>query len=73
MVNVIMGIAISLAFGILILASIWSPVETAVTATNNTDATGALATTSTMVWVGIGLIAIVPLALVGKYMMSIFA
>lgn len=72
MMGVIMGIAISLLFGILIIATIWTPVETAVTDTNNTDASGALTTVSNMTWVAIGLVAIIPLALVGKYLMTIF-
>lgn len=71
MVTAILGLAVAMLIGILILASIQAPMEDSITDLNNSQATAASTTVITLAWAGIGLLAVVIIVLVGKYMLSI--
>lgn len=71
MVTAILGLAVGLLIGVLILASIQGPMETAIDNLNNSAASAAATTVVTLAWAGLGLLAVVIIVLVGKYMLQI--
>lgn len=71
MVTAILGLAVTLLIGILILVSIQTPLQTQIDAANDTTASSTATTVLSLAWAGIGLLAIVIIILVGKYMMNI--
>ena len=71
MVTAILGLAVTLLIGILILVSIQAPLQDQIDAANDTTASSTAATVLSLSWAGIGLLAIVIIILVGKYMMNI--